>query len=84
MDRKDEEHFQALLKIALEAEAEGDPFEMPVRPEVKPDRKMFKRLKLLMIYHSIQTVIDLKLTSFKLLLKTRSRYSLLNIQLFIL
>lgn len=54
MAKLDEEAAIAWAKEAEEAIAEGLP--IPEEPKPTPDRKMFKRLKMLMVYHSITTV----------------------------
>ncbi|KAL0872048.1 hypothetical protein ABMA27_004483 [Loxostege sticticalis] len=54
MAKLDEEAAIAWAKEAEEAIAEGLP--IPEEPKPTPDRKMFKRLKMLMVYHSITTL----------------------------
>jgi ADP-dependent phosphofructokinase/glucokinase len=56
MLKKDEEEALEAIRAAEAAAAEGLTVILQEQPEEKPERKMFKRLKMLMVYHSISTV----------------------------
>ncbi|XP_063382071.1 uncharacterized protein LOC134668554 [Cydia fagiglandana] len=57
MERKDADELEALRQAARQAQADGDPFVWPEEPEEKPDRCLFRKLKLLIVYHSIKTFL---------------------------
>ncbi|CAH2981237.1 unnamed protein product [Chilo suppressalis] len=57
MRKIDEDATQEVLRVAEEAAAEGLTAILEPEAEPKPERKMFKRLKMLMIYHSITTLL---------------------------
>ncbi|XP_026762853.2 uncharacterized protein LOC113521513 [Galleria mellonella] len=57
MRRLDDEAAQAAIAAAEEAAAEGLTVMMEDEPHQRSERQMFRRLKILTVYHSIQTLI---------------------------